>query len=110
MRFKEGVSIRGIQPEMLIALELAEPFYKNRLLEMVVTSVTDGKHKEGSLHYKGLAVDLRTKGTGLARSLTIDVRKALKPLGFDVLLEAEGEDDEHMHLEFDIKNLTKGVQ
>lgn len=104
MEFKEGVSIKGIQPEIILALLLTEPIYKQRLLTMWVTSVTDGEHMEGSLHYKGLAADLRTRNTGLARSLYNDIKKRLTPLGFDVLLENEGEESEHLHLELDPKD------
>lgn len=62
----------------------------------VITSTTDGKHMRGSKHYKGLAVDLRT------RDLPDDVVKrygfalsfALRKL-CDVLIESD-----HIHVEY----------
>jgi hypothetical protein len=101
MEFKEGVSLKGLQAPILLALIEAEKVYKQRMLNMTVTSVSDSEHKNGSLHYKGLAADLRTKGTGSARSLLGDLKRKLSPLGFDILLEYEGLDNEHIHIEFD---------
>lgn len=62
----------------------------------IITSTTDGKHMTHSLHYKGLAVDLRT------RDLSLDVRKryysdlntALRML-CDVVFESD-----HIHVEY----------
>lgn len=104
MEFKTGVSLKSMQPQILLALLECEAIYKKRLLTLVVTSVTDGKHKVGSKHYEGLAADLRTKGTGSARSLYNDIKKKLQPIGFDVILEFEGGDNEHIHVEFDPHN------
>lgn len=103
MEFKPGVGLKGIQPEIMIGLSIAEGVYKSRLLTMTVTSVNDSKHMPTSLHYKGLAADIRTKGTGLAMSLFLEIKKRLSPLGFDVLLEYQDEPQEHIHLEFDPK-------
>ena len=101
--YKDGVKIAGVRPEILIGLDIAEEIYKGRTLPMWVTSVTDGQHMNGSLHYKGLAADLRTKGTGSASPLCNDLKKALNPLGFDVILEDLEGDNEHIHIEFDPK-------
>ena len=62
----------------------------------IITSTTDGSHMSGSLHYKGLAVDLRT------RDLSLDVQKryyfalnyALLKL-CDVVFESD-----HIHVEY----------
>ena len=62
----------------------------------IITSTTDGKHMSGSKHYKGLAVDLRT------RDLSLDVQKsyyfslsyALRKL-CDVVFESD-----HIHVEY----------
>lgn len=99
MEFKAGVSLKGMQPATLLAMLLCEDVYKKRMLPMTVTSVSDGKHKDGSLHYRGLAFDLRTKGTGSATSLYNDIKQKLQPLGYDVLLEYLGGDNEHLHIE-----------
>lgn len=62
----------------------------------IITSTTDGRHMLGSKHYKGLAVDLRT------RDLTMEVRSryyfalsyALRKL-CDVVAETD-----HIHVEY----------
>ena len=62
----------------------------------IITSTTDGRHMRGSKHYKGLAVDLRT------RDLPLDVQKryyfclsyALRKL-CDVVFESD-----HIHVEY----------
>ena len=62
---------------------------------MIVTSGFDGKHSATSLHYKGLAVDLRTRDftDEWARYL----RNALGS-GWDVVVEPD-----HIHVELDRK-------
>lgn len=103
MEFKEGVSLKNMSVHILLGLLTAEEIYRRRMLSLVVTSINDGKHKDGSKHYSGNAADIRTKGTGSARSLFNDLVKKLDPLGYDVLLEYEGEDNEHIHIEYDPK-------
>jgi hypothetical protein len=103
VKFKEGVSIKGIKPELMFGLIIADAAYKTRGVDMVVTAIMNGKHSEKSLHYKGLAADLRTKWTGLTRQLFDVTRIALEPIGFDVVLEDEGGESEHLHLEYQPK-------
>lgn len=62
MRFKEGVKVNGIKPELWVALHVADQVYTEHGADLVVTSVKDGKHSRGSLHYIGHAGDLRTRG------------------------------------------------
>ena len=107
METKLGVSILGMRPELLYALIIAEQVYKDRFSTLVITSCKDGKHGKNSYHYRGLAADLRTRGTGLARQIRDDLVKALAPLGFDVLLEDEGGVNEHIHMEADLKKMQK---
>ena len=92
LRFKKGVSIYGLQPEMLWAIDRCVDIWE----DVTVTSARGGKHSYGSKHYCGYAIDLRT------RNLTnIDsIMKALKSIlvGFDVILEVN-----HIHIEYDPK-------
>ena len=66
----------------------------------MVTSTTSGTHKSNSLHYKGLAIDLRTRDLTYKESL--DFYLFLKRnLGkdYDVLLYKT-----HIHIEYDPKS------
>jgi hypothetical protein len=104
MKFKAGVKLKGLAPEALLGMVVAEQAYKAAGIEMTITSVMDGVHKEGSKHYDGMAFDLRTKATGLAARLYQSVREALAGAGYDVILEDLGGDNEHIHVEFDPKS------
>ncbi len=95
---KRGVKVSGLQPEILLAIQEAREVYRN-LIDLTITALLDGTHMENSLHYKGLAVDLRThyfskptQGLLLQR-----LKEALGP-EYDVVLEKT-----HIHVEFDPK-------
>lgn len=99
---KEGVDLRGIKPQMAIAYTIACGVYaKHGSIGMcVITSASDGVHGPNSLHYKGLALDLRTRN--LIPAMVPLIHRDLKlALGdqFDVVLE-----DDHFHCEFDPKD------
>ena len=67
MKFKNGVKLHNMQPQILLALQIAEQVYNkyavwkhNYMLpdpegkrEMVVNSVDDDRHSENSKHYMG---------------------------------------------------------
>lgn len=74
-------------------------------VNMFVTSGNDRVHKRGSKHYTNDALDFRTKHLSTAdkRALITAVKKRLGP-DYDVILEAEGQSNEHAHIEFDPKN------
>jgi hypothetical protein len=101
LTFKEGVAIKGLQPQMLVALLLAKQVFDELGVDTTVTSGSDGEHMEGSKHYTGLAWDFRTHHTGRAEAVARELTKVLKPLGFDVVLEALGSFNEHIHVEYD---------
>lgn len=64
--------------------------------EVIITSTTDGNHMKGSLHYQGLAVDIRTRDlSGLTKSiLGLQLKLALNLL-CDVVVESD-----HIHIEY----------
>lgn len=98
IRVKPGVRIAGIRAELVLALRILEEEFKQRGEYVTITSVTEGKHSLGSLHPKGLAVDIRLPRVGavnLVRTL-----KAILPDDFDVVLE-----ETHIHVEFDPKEV-----
>lgn len=104
MEIKPGVSVRGIQPEMLLALMIADEKLKGHNYVRMLTSGTEGEHGPGSLHYVGLAVDLRTSTGGItrtsARMLTAEIRRALggDNSEYDVVCESN-----HIHIEYQPK-------
>ena len=63
MIFKDGVSIEGIKPEAWALAVYADQIWKQLGREegVTITSGTDGRHSTHSLHYRGLAFDLRTR-------------------------------------------------
>ena len=96
MRIKPGVKITGLRPEMLIALQCADRIWDKLGQELVITSGIEGKHAANSDHYKGLAVDLRT------RYFTLPEQQ----VAYDSLKESLGEDfaviieSTHMHVAY----------
>jgi len=61
MKIKESASLAGLDPRVRPILILADDIWTVLGQELVVTSGLDGSHSAGSLHYYGLAVDLRTR-------------------------------------------------
>jgi len=94
VRFKEGVSIKGLRPECLLGMILADSALRG---DLVITSCTEGVHMIGSKHGEGLAFDCRLL-PGWLRGGSEALRSALNILGFDVVLEKD-----HVHVEFDQK-------
>lgn len=98
MKFKEGVKFDGVRGPILKALWLAEPVME-KYGDFVVTSLLDGKHSEKSLHYAGLAADLRTRHMK-PNEITEAADKLRESLGknYDVVVESD-----HIHMEYDPK-------
>ena len=101
---KVGVDLRGLNPVWGIAFPIIQRCFNKYGYECIVTSANDSKHGPNSLHYKGKALDLRTKHVQVMDKGKIikDLKEALGPQ-FDVVFEAEGTPNEHAHLEFDPK-------
>ncbi len=99
MRLKQDVRIHGLRPELVLALFMCEQVYRAADTELVITSVIDGKHSPGSLHYAGSAVDLRINNlpSGQAEKIRDQIAERLGK-DFDAVLESN-----HIHLEFQPK-------
>ena len=97
LNIKPGVRVSGMAPEILIAVIVANDIYTKAGVPCVITSCTDGSHKTNSLHYCGMAVDLRTRDLPVASLPVIleDLKFALGP-DYDVVLESD-----HIHIEHD---------
>jgi hypothetical protein len=106
MKLKGTVRLAGLQPPMVLALLVAHEAYANVGAELVVTSAADSRHRPGSLHYVGLAVDIRTNNLpseAVAKALAKEIGENLGP-EYDVLYE-----EDHIHVEYQPKDpLTEG--
>ncbi len=97
MILKKGVKLLGMTPQIALAIGVVDSVYREHGKDLVVTSVTDGRHGSGSLHYKGLALDCRTRFFDRETALIV-TDQCKKRLGgeFDIVLE-----DDHLHVEWD---------
>lgn len=104
---KPGVDLRGIQPQMAIAALIAERLYAAHGAELMITSGVEGQHMVGSLHYKGLAIDLRLPdwpaNNPITASTVVSGLRSSLGAQFDVVLEKD-----HIHVEFDVHEKSGG--
>lgn len=88
LQIKPGVSLQGVQPEMMPVLEAA------RARGDVITSGTDNNpldpHKPNSLHFQGLALDIRIHPPNQVAFYEQNL-----PQGFFILDEGD-----HLHIDF----------
>ena len=106
IRIKQGVRLSGLRPEILLAATVAESVWAaHGAAELVITSGIDGKHKSGSKHALGLALDFRTHNIGVPEARRAAVLELKDRLGaeYDVLLENDNTSNEHAHVEHDPK-------
>lgn len=103
MRLKAGVKLDALTPQIVLAAIIVQECYRERGGKTTITSANDGVHSTLSLHYSGKALDFRTKNfAGNKRALILDIKERLGD-DFDVLLEEEGQENEHLHIEWDIR-------
>jgi hypothetical protein len=118
--FNKGVELRNLQPQSVIALQVAAEVYAEEGQHCVVTSAYRvGSWMQTLLHGKGLAVDLSVRDLDgvmlsadvidrIVKKLTVRIGKA-DGGQFDVVPELQagasaGWSGPHIHLEFDPKN------
>ncbi len=94
MNLKPGVKFDGVKAPILKALAVVEEIM-GKYGAVTVTSLLDGKHSAKSLHYVGLACDLRTRhmAPGEIEACAQDLRLALGA-DYDVVVETD-----HIHCE-----------
>ena len=105
-RIKAGVRVAGLRPEAVLGYLVGGGVMVAKGHDAVMTAGVDGGHMSGSDHYKGDAVDMRTRHLGVAKAAIVgEISAALNYPGgdYDVLLEGEGTTNEHLHIEFDPK-------
>lgn len=99
LQIKPGVRVRGLSPEIMLAITIAQASYERCGEEsMTITSLTDGKHSDRSLHYCGDAVDLRLPLDPDVIPVLVNFLKVRLGESYDVVLEKD-----HIHVEFDPK-------
>ncbi len=93
---KAGVKLAGLQPQIVLGVIIANDVIRSLGYNCVITSGSEGRHQDGSLHYEGLALDLRTVNIPKPEwdGTVTAIKSALGP-DFDVVLEAT-----HIHLEY----------
>jgi len=90
-----SVNIQDLDDRLKTILPILDIIYEEFKTELVITSGRDGKHGLNSLHYQGLAVDLRT--WNLLATVVARIRAELGS-DFEVILEKD-----HIHIEYDPK-------
>lgn len=105
MLLKIGVTFEKAKPPAWYAMGFVDALSKLFTGDQAtMTSITDGKHGQGSKHYDGVAIDIRTRDLRKEQidSLYMLLREHLDPYGFDTVLE-----NDHIHVEFDPKGHEK---
>lgn len=99
-KFKKGVKINGIKPEMLFAHMMIKSIFQSYGYPTIITSGVEGQHNYASLHYVGFALDYRIKhlSDGVAELILSDMKEALTD-EFDIVLART-----HIHVEFQPKD------
>lgn len=74
--------------------------------ELWVTSGNDSEHMTKSKHYSNNALDFRSKTFPTAESKRQFLENVKDRLGadYDCILESEGKNNEHFHIEYDPKD------
>lgn len=97
LHIKDGVDLRNLQPVMFDALLTLAGLFVLRGYTLVVTAGQDGQHMLGSLHYRGYAVDLRSRDIPEPKQAEVlTAMKAYLGPAFDLILEGD-----HFHVEYD---------
>lgn len=99
MKLKSNVRLKDLQPQILLAVIIANDVYDRHDKELVITSVNDSRHGKNSIHYIGNAIDLRTRYFSLDEKIAVykEIKQQLT-VDFDVVLEKD-----HIHIEYDPK-------
>lgn len=101
INFKSGVpGRRSLHPVMSLAAFLLAKYYEEINENFTITSTIDGDHKIGSLHYLGLAVDIRTNDLRSHTDVDMAGRIRVFLAGIDPRFQVIWHKT-HIHVEFD---------
>ncbi len=104
LSIKTGVRVFGLRPEILLAVVVAEGIWREFGVDLVLTAGIDGAHVEGSFHYSGNAVDLRTNNLPTDQTGLV-LGKLSDRLGADYFAQIESD---HIHVQFKPKATYTG--
>lgn len=96
MQLKKNVKLENAVIEIRPVLQHAERVWKKHGQELVITSYRDGIHSASSLHYYGLAIDLRTRYFRSKQQVTLVARELQSALGRHFLVIVE---HDHIHVQ-----------
>ena len=97
MYLKNGISLSKLQSCMIPAIICANDFCVSLKIPFVITSGNDGQHMANSLHYIGLAIDMRTNQmTTEQQTSCVSYLRERLDYCFDIILEVD-----HIHIEYD---------
>lgn len=106
LAIKHGAKIAGLRPEILLGLAVVQSVLYESGFDTVITEGTGGTHMHGSLHYAGLALDIRSHDIPTLdekRAILLECKLSLEA-EFAIILENEGMPSEHFHVEYDPKS------
>lgn len=98
----DSVNLEGVSWRMFRAAAIADSVYKKHGAEAVVTSAKDGEHSQHSLHYEGLAIDLRTRNVPDPEAVRAELQEELGP-DYAVIFEGD-----HIHVQYSWDNVIGG--
>lgn len=101
IRWLDTVNFKDLHPALTLASYRLDALLNNLALDCWITSGNDRKHKAGSKHYTGLALDYRSHHIPRQEldAVVVQLKSALGP-SFYVELEDKNEANEHIHVQF----------
>lgn len=100
----DAVRIGSLDPAMAVAIAAVAAAARDLgLPQPVITSGNDSRHRDGSLHYSGQALDFRGNNITIAQGRALrDAVQASLGSQFDVIFETfTNASNNHLHVEFD---------
>ena len=95
MLVKLGVDIRCLERPIRRILNDIDIAFRMEGQEAVITSTCEGNHMPSSLHYAGLAVDIRNPKANIRRIID-HLKTHIPDAEYDIVQERD-----HIHIEYD---------
>lgn len=103
---RHDVRFAGLKPETLLGMFIAERLCERHNYDLQITSGTEGRHSDKSLHTVGYAFDCVLVGIKGGTDILVEYRRITEALAkalerdFDVVLETS---PLHLHIEYQPK-------